>query len=187
MDTTTTSTTTTTSMVTYSSFVSSLATAAATVASETTTTAAATSSSWRQYVPLVVIALVLLDIVSGSPVANGILNRAAQQTAASANKEEDANGDTTDTNNQAGVSIFQTLSGQTVNLNTAKKTNKERINVDQFAAQALERASSVTELRTYLETQKTDWDKMKDLQARMDQKMEQIDEKIQQRKIDTTS
>lgn len=154
--------------------------------------------TWRQYVPLLVIALVLVDIVLGSPVANGILNKARPQeeentlsstTAAAtrSNENDSDNVKATEEQRTEGLpfglsSLFS--SAPDASATTSRKaatSSKERINVDQFAKQAIERAEGVTELRNYLESQKTDWDRMKELQQKMDAQMDELDAKQAER------
>jgi len=144
---------------------------ASAAASEAYTTTASSSSllllaaaeeSWRQYVPLAVIALVLLDIVLGSPFANSILSLAKppeeERLPLGGDDVEGSVADEAATAEQRQGSspfsnLFQQSKQQPQQRATARQRQKrrERMDVDQFAKQALEKAEGVTELRDYLE------------------------------------
>lgn len=79
--------------------------------------------SWRQYVPLVVIAGVLVDILLGSPLANSALKPLRGD-------QPQADGETGDRANQDAVS-----------------RSKERVDSDRVAQDAINRAESALELR----------------------------------------
>lgn len=147
------------------------------------------SSSWRQYASVAVIGLVLLDIVLGSPVANSVLRNARD----SIDKDEVDDDDTTTTRTPG---IFNkdnaSASGSSTNASSRPRgirttgggpssSSKPRIDVDAVAKQALEKAEGVTMLREYLDSRKTDWDRMEDLKRKMDQQMAQLDEQQQHR------
>jgi hypothetical protein len=132
--------------------------------------------SWRQYVPVVVIGLVLIDVLLGSPFAKSLLNKARPE----------ALGDESDANNRPSAlgsnreSTPNPARGGTTTTTTTTTTSysrKPRIDVDGYAKAALERAEGVAQLREYLEAQKTDWDRMEDMKRQMDQKMQELDRK----------
>lgn len=102
--------------------------------------------SWRQYVPLAVSGLVILDIALGSPAANAILGKVMKPPT-----EDDFESGKPTTN------------------------PKERVDSKQVAQAALDKASSSLELRKFLDERKTDYDKMEDLKRKMDEDMEKFD------------
>jgi hypothetical protein len=113
------------------------------------------TENWRQYVPLVVSGLVIVDIALGSPAANAVLGKARGPT-------EGASG--TDADGDAPI-----------------RNAKERIDTQKVAQAALDRASSTLELRRFLEENKSDWDRMEDLKRKMDQEMDEFDRKTQKK------
>ena len=117
---------------------------------DTVVSSTSSSSSWRQYVPLVVSAGVLLDIVLGSPAANSVLRLAQSPT------EQDDND-----NDQRS--------------NLENKPSKERIDTMAVAQQALDKASATTELRRYLDENQSDWQKIQKIQQEMDQQLADYD------------
>jgi hypothetical protein len=125
--------------------------------------------SWRQYVPVVVIGLVLIDVLLGSPFAKSLLNKARPE----------ALGDESDANNRPSAlgSNRESTPNRARGGTTTSYSRKPRIDVDGYAKAALERAEGVAQLREYLEAQKTDWDRMEDMKRQMDQKMQELDRK----------
>jgi hypothetical protein len=117
--------------------------------------------SWRQYVPLVVTGVVILDILLGSPLANMAL--APLRGALDDSQSGDGNGKASNS-----------------------EKSKERIDSEQVAKAALDRAQNVKELRNMLEKQKTDWDRMEDLKRSLDKEMQNLDEELaaRQKSID---
>jgi hypothetical protein len=140
---------------------------------------AVASSSWRQYVPVVVIGLVLIDILLGSPIANSVLNKARSEASEDGGRRLDDNSMVRDDfPADTGASLLWGSRGK----NQSKKrqtsySSKPRIDVDAYAKAALERAEGVTQLRDYLESRKTDYDRMEDMKREMDRKMEELDRK----------
>lgn len=59
---------------------------------------------------------------------------------------------------------------------------KERIDSEQVAQEALDRARNSMELRQYLDAQKTDWDRMEEMRKKMDQQMADVDEVLEKRR-----
>lgn len=123
-------------------------------------------ASWRQYVPLAVIGLVLLDILLGSPAANSLLAPLKQPDpdAKPKSKETYADSWTEDDNN-----------------NNTRNVRKERIDTDQVARAAINKARNTLELKRYLEENKTDWQKMNDIKKKLDAEMESLDEELEER------
>lgn len=111
------------------------------------------ASSWRQYVPLVVSGAVIIDILLGSPVANTALR--------ALNPKEESEEDT----NKKHVS--QTTS------------SKERIDSRKVADAAVQKAKYTLELRNYLESNKSDYDRMQDLKRQMDQQQAVLEQNSQ--------
>ena len=107
----------------------------------------------RQYVPLIVISGVLLDIVLGSPVANGLLAPMRRQ----AMGEEEEGGSSND---------------------SYVKNPKERIDCDASAQAALDRARNSMELRRFLEENKTDVQRAIDARDDFDKLAEKFDDRM---------
>lgn len=103
--------------------------------------------SWRQYVPLAVSALVIVDILLGSPAANSILSLGKDK------EESEAS--------EAPV----------------VKTKGERVDSGEMANEALEKARNALEWQQYKEDTKREEDKMEDLRKKMDKQMREFDEK----------
>ena len=114
------------------------------------TTLVLAEESWRQYVPLVVSALVIVDILSGSPVANAVLGRlrAPEET-------EETDGKPT---------VFVDTKG-------------ERVDTTELANAAVERARNALEWNTERAKLKSDYDRMEDIKRKMDNQMREFDEK----------
>jgi hypothetical protein len=129
-----------------------------TAASTTSLTIA--SEEWRQYLSLAVVAGVLLDILLGSPLANAVLKplRGAQEVLT---KEGNDGGDM---NNSSG-----------------RARSKERIDSEKVAQQAIDKAQNMLELKNYLESRKTDWDRMEDMKRNLDKTMQDIDDDLKAR------
>lgn len=124
---------------------------------ESSTSVTIAEASWRQYVSLVVVAGVVIDIVLGSPLANMVLKplRDAQQD------------DEEIINNEAKAS----------NVNRSK----ERIDSEKFAQDAIDRAQNALELRKFLDERKTDWDRMEEMKRKLDEEMQDLDNDLQMR------
>ena len=113
--------------------------------------------SWRQYVPLVVIAGVLVDILLGSPLANSLLKPLRGDQPQSSNSgEQDSN-------------------------ETAISKSRERIDSDRVAQEAIARAESTLELRRFLDESKSDWDKMQEQMKDLEEQMQDFDADYQAR------
>ena len=113
--------------------------------------------SWRQYVPLVVIAGVLVDILLGSPLANSLLKPLrGDQPQSSNGGEQDSN-------------------------ETAISKSRERIDSDRVAQEAIARAESTLELRRFLDESKSDWDKMQEQMKDLEEQMQDFDADYQAR------
>lgn len=144
-----------------------------------------TKESWRQYVPLVVSGLVLIDIALGSPAANAVLRRVRP----SENKEEK--------DEEEGSSLAPTSPLEALQVNlfpkgeigsgavSSEQQSKERIDSVAVAQQALQKAEATLELKRFLEENKSDWDKMNDLQRKMDQDLQAFDERQEEVKKNT--
>ncbi len=109
--------------------------------------------SWRQYVSLVVIGGVLIDILLGSPLANLALKPMR------GDQEEPKSQDDTKQINRS----------------------RERIDSDAVAKAAIERAQNALELRRFLDERKTDWDRMEDMKRKLDADMQLLDEDLRAR------
>jgi len=116
--------------------------------------------SWRQYVSLLLIGGVLIDILLGSPLANMALKplRGDDQ------EQEESNNKKNKNKNQ-----------ETIN------RSRERIDSDAVAKAAIERAQNALELRRFLDEQKTDWDRMEEMKRKLDAEMQELDADLKAR------
>lgn len=110
--------------------------------------------SWRQYVPLVVSLFVIVDIVLGSPVLKSVTDRINPKNAV---------GD-----GGPGGATFD--------------RSRERVDTEQFAKEAIEKAQNALELRRYLEENKTDEQRYQEIRSRMDAQMSKLDTKLEERR-----
>lgn len=117
------------------------------------------SNSWRDYVPLVVSILVIIDVLLGRPVANSIL--APLQGV----KEELAPPTAAD----------------------EAQRRRERIDSSKIAQDALDLAYGSIETRDWLEKNKSAEQRMNDMRSTMDSQMEQVDRTLEetQKKLDS--
>jgi hypothetical protein len=127
----------------------------------------AETESWRQYVPLAVSLLVIVDILLGSPVANKALSALRPENEEILSREE-------------GGSPFQTLSGKAGESSVTGQ--KERVDTMAIAQKALDKAEATKELRRFLDEGKSDYDKMRDIQDKMDADLQAFDEKQKKKK-----
>ena len=127
------------------------------------TSSAESSESWRQYVPLVVSCLVIIDILLGSPAANLVM---APLKKAKENQGED--------NDEGSDSPRFGFGG--INKNTSDTKKRERIDSDLVVMEALEKARNSRELRDYLEATKTDVDRMQDMRKKIDKQIAELEE-----------
>jgi hypothetical protein len=124
---------------------------------KTTTSLVIAAEEWRQYVSLAIVAGVLLDIVLGSPLANAALKplRDAQESLQEESAEQKAA--------------------------RAKARSKERIDSDKVAQEAIDKAQNALELRKYLDSRKSGWDRMEELKRDLDRNMQDLDEDLKAR------
>lgn len=125
---------------------------------------AAETDSWRQYVPLIVSLLVITDILLGSPAANAVLSVARKPA-------EQA----LDDNNAAAADATTT---------PADRDLRERVDTMAVAQAALDKASATTELRKFLDESKSDMEKMRDVQSKLDAQLREFDRKQQEKNQD---
>jgi hypothetical protein len=104
----------------------------------------------RQYIPLVVSLLVIVDILLGSPLANGVLNQLRPTTTTTTSTTKENDNDT--------ISSFTS--------NTGTSQSKERIDSQKVAQDAIQRARYTLELRAFLDAQR---DPVTELQRKMDE------------------
>ena len=115
--------------------------------------------NWRQYVSLGVIGLVILDIVLGSPFVNMLMapiRRASDAKYSEEGEEGDRN-------------VPSLLNRRKKNPITSD--SRERIDTEAIAKAALEKALGASELRDYLERNKTEKDRVEDLKREVDRKL----------------
>lgn len=137
---------------------------------------AITAESWRQYVPLAVSSFVILDILLGSPFVNLLmkpLRDATEQQEASSSKGSSPRG---------GMKVPMVNSDDVL-----KSKRKERIDSDKVAQAAIDRARNTLELRSFLESRKSDWDRMEEMKKSLDKEMQNLDEELEakQKAFDT--
>lgn len=148
----------------------------------------AETESWREYVPLVVSLFVIVDILLGSPAANSVLGLMRPKEEGTSDDDE---GQATRSSNPFS-SLMQGLPrGQQQDGNNNNKSgrggrnsNKERIDTKAVAQAALDKASATKELRKFLDESKSDWDKMRDIQQKMDNDLAQFDENIRRQRTE---
>jgi hypothetical protein len=121
-------------------------------------------SSWRQYVPLVVTTFVLLDIVLGSPAANSVL-KIVQKRVDEQDQQESSN---------------SSLTAASSSLQQQQPQSKPRVNVDALVEQAMAKAENAQSLRAYLDSRKTDQDRMREIRRQQDQQLMKLNQKQQQ-------
>mmetsp|Transcript_22767 Transcript_22767/g.21897 ORF Transcript_22767/g.21897 Transcript_22767/m.21897 type:complete len:221 (-) Transcript_22767:2-664(-) len=127
--------------------------------------------TWRQYVPLGVCCVVILDIVLGSPLANLAL---APMKRAS---ETDNNDETNDNGSQ---SLFSKLK-QSTDMESPPRS-RERIDSKAVAQAALDKAMYSLELRNFLEDNKSDQQRLKETLEKLDNQMDLVDEELDKRR-----
>jgi hypothetical protein len=74
-----------------------------------------------------------------------------------------------------GDDAAKKATGRTVDQDKQKKM--ALIDTEAFAQAALDKASATLELRNYLDSNKSDWDKMEDIKREMDKQMQDLDRK----------
>lgn len=104
----------------------------------------------------------ILDIVLGSPAANSVMGLMRPPEN---NEQDDA---------EEGMPRRVKRRSQA--------SSKERIDSMAVAQAAIDKANATLELKRFLEDKKTDWDKMEEIRKKMDRQMEELDEKIMERR-----
>jgi hypothetical protein len=118
--------------------------------------------SWREYVPLVVSGLVLVDVAMGRPIVNAIMKPLSPQSMDSSGMDDNA-----------GMLQSDTEQG---------RKRKERVDTERIAKEALEQAYASRDLRKYLEETKSDAQRLQEIRQGMDAQLKQIDYKLEQRR-----
>jgi hypothetical protein len=146
-------------------------------------------AAWRQYVPLAVSSFVILDILLGSPFVNLILQPLRDATIDSSvpkqkQKNDDGDKGTTSDSPKSPLSFLlgRTSDGNTSSSAAAKNSvakKKERIDTDRVAQEAIARAQNALEFRTYLDSRKSDFDKIEDIKRNLDQDMKTLDKELE--------
>lgn len=122
--------------------------------------------SWRQYIPLIVTAGVIGDILLGSPIANlalGPMRRASEKGATGDSADEDPDSNT----------IYSAYGGK---LSGNVDRSKERVDSESIAKAALDKALGSMELRRFLEENKTPEQRYEDVRKKLDKQMDELDE-----------
>lgn len=110
--------------------------------------------SWRQYVPLAVSAVVIVDILLGSPILNLIVAPMKRQAE--------------DEQKEGGGAFVQ-----------PRVNPKERVDSEQVAQEALDRARNSLELRAFLDERK---DPIEEAQKAVEKQMADLDETLEKKK-----
>jgi hypothetical protein len=76
-----------------------------------------------------------------------------------------------------GTSLKTKPNNTSSSSSSATAAAKPRIDVDAVVKQALDKAENVQSLRNYLDSRKSDWDRMEDIRREQDKLMEQLDDK----------
>lgn len=132
----------------------SLSTLAAVPAIDDASSLLLAQESWRQYIPLGVSAIVIVDILLGSPLLNLIVAPMKRQA-----EGEDGN-----------ETMFQ----------QPKVNPKERIDSEKVAQAAIDKARNSLELRAFLDEQK---DPIEEARKALDKQMADLDETLDKRKM----
>ena len=143
-----------------------------------TSTIVAATDEWRQYVPLIVISLVLVDIVLGSPLAN--LALAPMRRAATKAEEEQGSGGGDGGDAAARAGNFGLGASLNPNLGSAGdvlKNPKERVDTATIAQDTLDKARGTLELMEYLENNKSNEQLYEEARKKVDKQLEELDGK----------
>lgn len=133
----------------------------------TTTSTNADATTWRQYVPLAVSCLVIVDILLGSPLANSVIRRIRQAAPPNADGWNESESSLGLSSSRPERSPSQTV----------ESTSSERIDSKAVAQAAIDKAQSTLELKRFLEDRTTDWDRMDEMRRKMDQQLQELDNK----------
>jgi hypothetical protein len=145
-----------------------------------TTTVVAATDEWRQYVPLIVISLVLVDIVLGSPLANLALSPMRRAAAKAEEQQGGRGGDEGGANAAARAGNFGL--GKAINSKLGSggdvlKNPKERVDTATIAQNTLDKARGTLELMDYLENNKSNEQLYEEARKKMDKQFEELDSK----------
>ena len=132
----------------------SLSTLAAVPAIDDASSLLLAQESWRQYIPLGVSAIVIVDILLGSPLLNLVVAPMKRQA-----EGEDGN-----------ETMFQ----------QPKVNPKERIDSEKVAQEAIDKARNSLELRAFLDEQK---DPIEEARKALDKQMADLDETLDKKKM----
>lgn len=111
---------------------------------------------YRQYVPLAVSCLVIVDILLGSPAANAVMS--------GMRPPEEGVGD----DGIGGGGASRSFGGGT--------NPRERVDTEKIKQEALERAKNQVELLKYLERNKSDADRMNEMRRKIDGQISEIED-----------
>lgn len=120
-------------------------------------------SEFRQYAPLVVSLIVILDILLGSPLVNLILVPMRRQAF-----DESSDDIVKDDDFKRNKSFQSTAS-------TPMEKVGERIDCDQFAQEVIEKARSQQELINYMQSRKSNSDRIMEVKRKFDNQLERFD------------
>jgi len=147
------------------------------------------TESWRQYVPLAVICLVLLDIVLGSPMANLALapmRRAAEDGGGAGSGAGSGGEDDGSSGGDGRGGLFGAMGGgmgigssdDTGDGGTVLRNPKERVDTAAIAQTTLDKARGTAELMEYLEQNKSDEQRYDEIRKKLDRQDEMLRDKL---------
>ena len=148
----------------------------------------ASEESWRQYVPLAASAFVMIDIFLGSPFAKGVMSIVRSMETAQENMNYDDINTSEDDSGRGGkknnllqppstLSDYLASSSAIAPPPSKQKGVKERVDTRAVAQQALDKAAASLELRKFLDESKTDLDRAREMQSKLDDQLRAFDEK----------
>lgn len=142
-----------------------------------TSTFVAATDEWRQYVPLVVISLVLVDIVLGSPLANLALSPMRRAAAKAEEQQGGGGGDDGDAARAGNFGLGKALNPDLGSAGDVLKNPKERVDTATIAQDTLDKARGTLELMEYLENNKSNEQLYEEARKKMDRQLEELDSK----------
>jgi hypothetical protein len=152
------------------------------LATSSAETGTATTESWRQYVPLAASAFVIVDVALGSPFAKNVMSivRSMEQPKQEnpTTSQEDSSSSSATTSPLQTMSDFLNAQNALTPLSYDTKTTsgKERVDTRAVAQQALNKAAASLELRQFLEDSKSDADRVREAQRKLDAQLRAYDE-----------
>lgn len=142
-----------------------------------TSTLVAATDDWRQYVPLIVISLVLVDIVLGSPLANLALAPMRRAATKAEEEQRSGGGDDGGAARAGNFGLGKALNPDLGSAGDVLKNPKERVDTATIAQDTLDKARGTLELMEYLENNKSNEQLYEEARKKMDEQFEELDGK----------